>query len=125
MMKRRVEHSHLRQTFTKQFACRQNSFHIVWIVQGRQIDALLDALEHPIIDQCRFLKQLPAMHHAMSYGVHISRALDLPDARALRDNVPKQIIECGSHISQRSSQSRARLLPISHPDDSFAANSLD
>ena len=50
MMESSIEHSDLWQVFAKNVPRRQNSLHVIRIVQRREIDAVLNSLEYAIID---------------------------------------------------------------------------
>ncbi len=77
MMEGSIEDRNLRNIFSKEIASRKNAFHIVRIVKRSQVDALLDTLEHAIIDQHRFFERLSTMDDTVSDGVDIGSALDL------------------------------------------------
>jgi len=44
MMEGRVEYCYLWNRLAEKFACRQNAFDVIGIVQGRKINTVLDAL---------------------------------------------------------------------------------
>ncbi len=69
-MESRIKYRNLRDVAAK-VARRQNPFHIIQIVQGRQIDTILDPLEHAVINERGLLlEQLPAVHDAVTDGMY-------------------------------------------------------
>src|SRR5579862_6359 len=50
MMKCCIENGDLRNIFTEKIASRQNALHIIWIMQRRQVDTVIDSFEHSIVD---------------------------------------------------------------------------
>src|SRR5689334_509718 len=76
MMKGSIEHRDLRHSTAKQLARRRDPFEIIRIVQRRQVDAFLYALDHSLIDQRRFLEQLTAVYDSMTHGLYVTRTLD-------------------------------------------------
>src|ERR1700756_5718151 len=125
MMERRVKYRNLRDVAAKKFLRRQNSLHVVRIMQWRQIDTTLDPLEDSIINQCRFLEQLPAVHDTVADGMYLGRTLDLGNSRAFRCNEPEQVIESRTHVPQRRRQSLSGLLAITDLNDRLAPDPLD
>src|SRR5882672_4565499 len=76
VVKSGIEYGDLRNLRTQQFAHGANSAEIRGIVQGGQVDAILNAPHHFVVDEDGIRKSLAAMNHAMSDGVNIGRALD-------------------------------------------------
>src|ERR1700756_1919852 len=125
MMERRVKYRNLRDVAAKKFLRRQNSLHVVRIMQWRQIDTTLDPLEDSIINQCRFLEQLPAVHDTVTDGMYLGRTLDLGNSRAFRCNEPEQVIQSRTHVPQRRCQSLSGLLAIADLNDRLATDPLN
>ena len=74
MMERSIKHRDLRQIFAEQIARGHDPLNIFRIVQWRQIDAVLDPLQHLVVDQRRFFEHFAAVHNAVAYGVYVRRA---------------------------------------------------
>ena len=62
MVKRSVKDRNLGNVFTEEFPCRPNALNVVWIVERSKIDAVLNAFQDPIVNQCKLRKHLTAMH---------------------------------------------------------------
>ena len=54
---------------------------IIGIVQRRQVDAVLDSLQHFVRDDRRFGELLAAMNHAVPHGVNVRNAPNFGNAR--------------------------------------------
>src|SRR5215471_1491349 len=76
MMERSIEYRHLGNVFAQEFAGCLNTLDVIRIMKRREIDAILDPFQHPIVNQGGFLEQLPAMHHAVPHRIQIGRAPD-------------------------------------------------
>ena len=79
MMERRIEYRYLRDLFAEQLPRRANAFDVVWIVQRRKIDTILDALQYSAVDERGFWEEFSAVHHAMADRMYVGRAFDLRD----------------------------------------------
>ena len=93
-------------------------------MKRRQVDAVLNSLQHLIVDYDRFLEQLAAMHHAMSRGVDVCQAANRIDSGAIRCQPAQHIIErCGNIADWRGQllpETRAALYGYNR----FSADSL-
>jgi hypothetical protein len=76
VVKRRIKYRDLRNLRAQQFAYRANSPKIRGIVQGSEVDAILDSRYHFVGDQDGIRKRFAAVHHSMSDRVDVSHALD-------------------------------------------------
>ena len=76
LVKRGIKDGNLRKARAEDVARGRNALQIPRIVKGREIDAVLNALEHTVIDQCRFLEHLSAVYHTMSDRMYVSRSFD-------------------------------------------------
>ena len=56
MMEGGIEYCYLRNSIAEKFACRQNAFDVIGIVQGREINTVLDPLQHPVVNKSRLLE---------------------------------------------------------------------
>jgi hypothetical protein len=120
-----IEYGHLRDTRAKELTHRQNTPDVIGIVKGRQIDTVLDSLEHAIVNESRFLEQLTAMHHAMSDRVDVSHTVNFRDTGSIRCHVANQVFQGPCNISQRRCESLIRLVSISKMDNCLAPDALN
>jgi hypothetical protein len=76
MMEGGIKDGHLGNARTKELASCQNAFDVVRIVEGSEIDAVLDSLQNRVIDENGFLEQLPTVDHTVSDGLNVRRTLN-------------------------------------------------
>src|SRR5579863_5610673 len=81
VVKGRVKYSDLGQFAAENFAYREDSFDVVWVVKRRQIDAVLDALQNFVGDDRRFGELLAAMNYTVPHRVDVAHRTNLRDAR--------------------------------------------
>ena len=70
-MERGIEHRYLRYCRAEDLSGGSNSSDVIRIMQGSQVDALLDTPQDFIIDERRFLEQLAPMDDAVPHGVYV------------------------------------------------------
>src|SRR5438132_674602 len=80
LVKRSIEDRDLRQAGAKYVARGKNSLDVQGIVQRRQIDALVYAPKHLLIDQHRMSELLAAVDYSMTDGVNIGNTSHFIDA---------------------------------------------
>src|SRR3954471_10924636 len=122
MMEGRIENRDLRDISAQQIPGCNDSLYIVRIVQWRKIDALLDTLEHPIVDQSGYMEKLAAMHHAVSDCMYVAGTLDFLYAGPIGCEEPDQVIQSRVHIVQRRSDCACRFLTIPNPENGLSAD---
>src|ERR1700722_1079449 len=124
MMERSIENSHLRNSIAEEFARGKNALDVFRIVQGSKINTVFNPLQHLVVDQCRFGELFTPVHHAVSHGLHVRRALDLRYARLFRGYVADHVFQRRRTIAEGSSEFLARPLPALKLDGSFTADPL-
>jgi hypothetical protein len=72
-----IEHCYLGAIFAEELTSCQNAFYIIRIVKGREIDTVLNPLQHLVVNQSGFLEQFSAVYYAVSHGMYIGSAPDL------------------------------------------------
>ena len=87
-MKSRVENGDLRQTRAECLAGGGNAFDVRRIMQRRKLDAVFDAAQNFVGNQCRFGKFFAAVNDSMPDGVNIGKAFDFVNSRLVRSNPP-------------------------------------
>jgi len=120
----RVEHGHLRHALAQHFAHGKNSFDVARVVQWSKVDAALDAFQHFVGDQRRFMKQLAAMNHAVAHGVDIGRAANLRHAGFIGHSPANHVIERRGSIAQGCRQFLRGTVGGLQRKDGFAADVL-
>jgi len=93
-------------------------------VQRRQIDAILNSLQHVIGDDGRFGKPFAAMHHPMTDGVNICRTLDLRNPRLIGDDVSHYKIQRRRNVAQRGRELLPGLLAHLQGHNRFPADAF-
>src|SRR4029077_10163328 len=125
MMESRIKYRNLRDVAAKKLARRQNPLHIIRIMQRRQIDTILDPLEHAVVNERGLLEQLASVHDAVTDGMYFSSILDLMNSGAFRCDVAEQIIQSRTHVPKRRRQSLSGFFAIADLNDRFASDPLD
>ena len=72
LMERGVEDCHLRNVWAKNLARRENSFDIIRVVQGGQVNARLDSLKYVVVNQSGLSEQFSTVNYSMSYRMNVS-----------------------------------------------------
>ena len=72
LMERGVEDRHLRKGWAKNLARRENSFDIIGVVQGGQVNARLDSLKYVVVNQSGLSEQFSTVNYPMSYRMNVS-----------------------------------------------------
>src|SRR5208337_1990099 len=75
-----IEDRHLRRGPAHDFPYGANTLYVIGVVQGSQIDAVLDAFQDLIVDDGGLVKQLATMHDTMSRGMNVAEIANLGDA---------------------------------------------
>src|SRR6266496_1499758 len=94
-------------------------------MQRREIDALLNSLEHLVVHARRLLEQFPAMNDAMSHRVNIGRLPDLRNDRLFRRNISDQIVESRANVLQLGGHGSGVILTMRDLDCRGAPDPLD
>jgi hypothetical protein len=94
-------------------------------VEGREVDAVLDAFEDLIVDESGLAELLAAMNDAMSDGINVGSALNFRDGRAIGSDVADEVFEGGRDVAQGSGESLGGLLAVANMDDGFAADAFN
>src|SRR5262249_32468794 len=124
MMESGVKHRGLGQFGTKDLSHGENALDVVGIVEGGQIDAILNPLQHLVSDEDRFGKEFPAVNHTMPSGMDVGRTLDFRDSRSIGYDPTNQVLQGPRNIGERSCKSLPRSIACLHRDDGFSADSL-
>jgi hypothetical protein len=80
---------------------------VVGIVQRREVDHLVDAAEHGVVDLGRLPESLPAMRDAMPDGLDLTDAGD-GNPGIVAGGPRKQVVEGGAMIAQRGAPAQRR-----------------
>src|SRR5512133_3460401 len=83
-----IEYCDLRRRPAEDLPQGPDSTQVVGIMEGREVDAVLDSLQHLIVDHGRFLEKLAAMHDTVSRRMDVSQTANLVDPRAIRCQPP-------------------------------------
>ena len=70
-VERGVEHRDLRHAVAQELARRADALEVGRVVQRRQLDAILDARDHGLVDAHRGPEALPAVDHTVSDRVNV------------------------------------------------------
>jgi len=124
-MKGCVEYGYLFESRAEQIAGRDYAFDVRGIVQGRKVNAVLNAAHHFVIDQYGLSEFLAAMYDSVTYGVNIGCALNRVNARICGTTPANDVIDCRSHIPERRSQSLLRAAFDRVSNYRFASDALD
>ena len=119
-----IEYRHLRRRLAEDLPQGPNSAQVIGIMEGREVDAVLDPLQHLIVDDGRFLEKLAAMHDTVSRGMDVSQTPNLVDPGAIRCEPAQHIVERRGDIADRRSQRLPQTCAVLDGDDRFPANSL-
>ena len=87
LVKRRVENGDLRNA-AENFAGGVDAPDIRRIMERRKLDAVFDAAQNFVGNQCRFGKFFAAVNDAMPDGVNIGKAFDLVNFGSVGGNPP-------------------------------------
>src|SRR5689334_21773178 len=76
VMECRIKYGDLRNLRSQQFAHGANSPKIRWVMQGCEVDAVLDSCHHCVGDQNRIRKSLATVYDSTAYRVDVRYALN-------------------------------------------------
>ena len=100
-MERGVEHRDLRDAGTEELARRVDALEVGRVVQRREVDAVLDLVDHRVVDEHRAGQLLAAVDDAMADGVDVGERLDARHRGLGRDQPAQDVIEGGAVVAQR------------------------
>ena len=101
LVKRRVENGDLRQTRAENFAGGVNASDIRRIMERRKLDAVFDAAQNFVGNQCRFGKFFAAVNDAMPDGVNVREAFYLVNFGSVGGNPPDNRFDRRFYIPHR------------------------
>jgi len=124
-VERGVEHRDLRHAVAQELARRANAPQVRRVVQRRQLDAILDARDHVVVDAHRGPEALPAVNHAVPDRMDVGHRAHRFDARVGRDDPAQDPVHCLPMVAQRRVlESLLPTLCLKH-DQRVARDALD
>ena len=94
-------------------------------MQGSEINAILDSVDHFVRDQNGIRKRLAAMHHAMPDRVYVGNALNFRYAGIRRSGPAQDEVERSGNVLQRRGERLLRAFSLLHGDYRFSADPFD
>ena len=122
VMERGVEDGHARSRSPKNSSRCSNARDVVRIVQGREIDEILELTDDCVVDERRFGESLAPMHHPMTNGV--DRLAILRARNALFRKPREDVFDCRGVIADRRGAPDCPFDRI-EADYRFASDSID
>src|SRR5262245_51134442 len=101
-----------------------DSFDVGWIVQRRELYAILDCTQHVVVDHDRMGEVFATMHDSMSNGMNVCNALDRIN-RSVRTSPTKNELDSALSVANRRCRQFLFVTLRLQRDDGFTADSLD
>jgi hypothetical protein len=120
-----VEHRDLRHSRTEALARRADALEVGRVVERRQLNAVLDLLQHAVVDEHRAGELLPAVDHAVADGVDVTQGRETCAARPGGDEPGEQGVQRRAMVAQRLGAALGRPALGLEVEERLAADALD